>query len=97
MSESIHDKIAKRAYKIYQETGRKDELANWAQAEYELGFALHHQEIAHRAHFAPNKKDDVANWYQALNELREMRNYVERQLTDEEIEELNRRCAEDEY
>ena len=39
----IHDRIAKKAYEIWQQTGNNDAFANWHQAEYELGFAFHHQ------------------------------------------------------
>lgn len=71
----IHDRIAKKAYEIWQQTGNNDAFANWHQAEYELGFAFHHQVIAYHAHFAKwmdkgPKKDDTAYWYEALNELR---------------------------
>lgn len=74
--EYINQKIAERAYKIWQETGSTDQYRNWVQAEYDMRLQFSDQEIAKRAYWMYRnaqdpKKSHEHYWFEALNEMKQ--------------------------
>ena len=101
--EYINQKIAERAYKIWQETGSTDQYRNWVQAEYDMRLQFSDQEIAERAyrmrHNAHNpKKSDEHYWFEALNDMKKTAYsaHSEEGVMERELESVRRQKESDE-